>query len=558
MYKEILISIDELENRVAVLEDGALMEIYIAREERQIGSIYKGKVSNILPGMQAAFIDIGLERNAFLCMDDASAILGEEEALDIKQLSIKDILKINQETLVQIIKESMGTKGARVTTHITLPGRYLVLLPKAQYIGISRRIEEEKERERLRSIAESIKPTDFGLIVRTAAESKESDDLKRDFEFLSKLWDKIQNTAKRKKAPALIHQELALVYKIIRDLFTPEVDRLIIDSRSEYDKVQELLEIISPQLKSRVHLFNDKRSLFEAYGIETEIEKALRKKVWLESGGYLIIDKTEALTVIDVNTGKFIGKNSLAETILKTNLEAVPEIIRQTRLRDLGGIIIIDFIDMERQEDRQKVLSELTEHMKRDRTKTHLVGLTELGLVQITRKRVSKDLDEYIREVCPYCGGRGRVNSLHTMKIKVEREIKKAVSEVECESVLAILNPRLAIALMGWESEELERLEKSIGKRVYIKVDSDTHVERFYIEGLTEKKRSDMVWSTFSPGDEIELSIQDIFGSNFQNGMGVFRQNLVEIHMGGNRVGEYVKAVVTSVAHNYMQAQIKE
>ncbi|MGV8119320.1 MAG: ribonuclease E/G [Candidatus Xenobiia bacterium LiM19] len=558
MYKEILISIDELENRVAVLEDGALMEIYIAREERQIGSIYKGKVSNILPGMQAAFIDIGLERNAFLCMDDASAILGEEEAIDIKQLSIKDILKINQETLVQIIKESMGTKGARVTTHITLPGRYLVLLPKAQYIGISRRIEDEKERERLRSIAESIKPDDFGLIVRTAAEFKESEDLKRDFEFQSKLWEKIQNNAKRKKAPALIHQELTLVYKIIRDLFTPEVDRLIIDSKSEYDKVQELLEIISPQLKSRVHLFNDKRSLFEAYGIETEIEKALRKKVWLESGGYLIIDKTEALTVIDVNTGKFIGKNSLAETILKTNLEAVPEIIRQTRLRDLGGIIIIDFIDMELQEDRQKVLNELTEHMKRDRTKTHLVGLTELGLVQITRKRVSKDLDEYIREVCPYCGGRGRVNSLHTMRIKAEREIKKAAAESDCEIVLALLNPRLAVALLGWESEELERLEKSIGKKVYMKVDTETHIERFYIEGLTEKKRNDMMWCTMAPGDEIELSILDIFGSNFQNGMGVFRQNLVEIHMGGNRVGEYVKAVVTSIAHNYIQAQIKE
>jgi ribonuclease G len=557
MFKEILISIDELETRVAVLEDGALMEIYIAREERQIGSIYKGKVANILPGMQAAFVDIGLERNAFLCMDDASAMLGEEEPPDIKQLSIKDILKLNQETLVQIVKESMGTKGARVTTYITLPGRYLVFLPKAQYIGISRRIEDEKERERLKHLAESIKPQEFGLIVRTAAEGRDVEDLRRDMEFLIKLWEKIQNSAKRKRAPAIIHQELTLVYKIIRDLFTPEVDRLIIDSKSEFDKVSELLDIISPKLKSRMHLFSDKRSLFEAYGIEVEIDKALRRKVWLESGGYLIIDKTEALTVIDVNTGKFIGKTSLAETILKTNLEAVPEIVRQIRLRDLGGIIIIDFIDMDRQEDKQKVLTELADRLKRDRTKTHLVGLTELGLVQITRKRVSKDLDEYLRETCPYCGGKGRVNSLCTMRIKVEREIKKISSDSQYESILVEITPRLAIEILGWEGEDLERLEQSTGKTIYLIANPDFHIEKTRIEGMTDRKREECSVSIQS-GDEIELTIQDIFGSNFQNGMGVYRNCIVEILMGGNRVGEAIRAVVTSTHHNYVQAHIKE
>lgn len=557
MYKEILISIDEFETRVSVLEDGLVMEVYFAREERQIGSIYKGKVANILPGMQAAFVDIGLERNAFLCLDDASALLGEEESLDLKQLSIKDILKINQETLVQIIKESMGTKGARVTTHITLPGRYLVLLPTAQYIGISRRIDDERERERLKAIAESIKPPDFGLIVRTAAEQREVDDIEKDLEFLLKLWDKIKNTSKRKRAPAIVHQELTLVYKIIRDLFTPEVDRLIIDSKSEFDKVMELLDIISPKLKSRVHLYNDRRSLFETYGIEVEIEKALRRKVWLESGGYLMIDKTEACTVIDVNTGKFIGKTSLADTILKTNMEAIPEIARQLRLRDIGGIIIIDFIDMDKHEDQQKVLQELSDGLKRDRTKTHLVGMTELGLVQITRKRVSKDLDEYLRENCPYCGGRGRVNSLQTMRIRVEREIKKVAAETHAGNVLVVANPYLAIELLGWDGEDLEGLEKSIGKKILLRADKTVQIERVRVENVPEK-RADECAAPLQVGDEMELTIQDIFGQNFQNGMAVYKQNLVEVLMGGNRVGEEVKAIVTSCHHNLVKVQIRE
>ncbi|MDQ7823252.1 MAG: Rne/Rng family ribonuclease [Candidatus Eremiobacteraeota bacterium] len=557
MFKEILISIDDLETRVAILEDGQLMEISFAREERLIGSIYKGKVANILPGMQAAFVDIGLERNAFLCMDDASAILGEDESIDVRHLSIKDILKVNQETLVQIIKESIGTKGARVTTHITLPGRYLVLLPTAQYIGVSRRIEDEKERERLKKMAESIRTSEFGLIVRTAAEGRDQEDLEKDFQFLVKLWEKIQNTSKKNRAPALIHQELTLVYKIIRDIFTPEVDRLIIDSKSEYEKVSELIDIISPRLKSRMHLFNDRRSLFEAYGLEAEIEKALRRKVWLDSGGYLIIDKTEALTVIDINTGKFIGKTSLADTILKTNLEAVPEIARQLRLRDLGGIIIIDFIDMERAEDRQRVLAELAEHLKLDRTKTHLVGITELGLVQLTRKRMNRDIDEYLREPCPYCAGRGRVNSLKTMRIQCEREIRKLAFQTPCESILVEVSPKLATELLGWEGEDLDRLEKATEKTIHLCALVDGHIEKVKIEEIQGKK-AEVPLVKIAAGDEMEVTILDIFGNNFQNGLAVFRQKVMEIAMGGNRIGETLSVAVTAVHRHYMQAQIRE
>ena len=557
MYKEILISIDEMENRVAVLEDGKLMEIYISREDRQTGSIYKGKIANILPGMQAAFVDIGLERNAFLCMDDASAILGDDVPSDFKHMSIKDLMKVNQETLVQITKESWGMKGARVTTHITLPGRYLVLLPSAQYIGISRRIEDEGERERLRRIAEHIRQDGYGIIIRTAAEGHSDEELKHDFEHLVKLWEKIQATGKRKKAPLLIHQELTLVYKIIRDLFTSETNKLIIDSKSEYGKVNNLIEIISPELKNRVQVFSDKKNLFESYGIEAELEKALRRRVWLESGGFLIIDKTEALTVIDVNTGKFVGKNNLNDTILKTNLEAVPEIARQLRLRDIGGIIIIDFIDMDNDADRIKVLEELQYYLKKDHTKTHLVGMTELGLVQITRKRVSRDLDEYMRSTCPYCNGRGRIYSLHSMRIKCEREIKKTATDNQFTTILTEVHPKLAVELVGLECEDIDRLEKIIGKKILVNANVDIHLEKFKVDGIADKNIGKYT-PNLQIGSELNIDIFDVFGSNVNNGLAVYEKKLIEVQSGGNRIGEKLAVIVTDIGRHCIAATIKE
>jgi ribonuclease G len=557
MHKEILISIDENESRVAVLEDGELMELYVGREERQIGSIYKGKVANVLPGMQAAFVDIGLERNAFLCVNDALAHLGDYELDDTRRLSIKDILKVNQETLVQIIKESAGNKGARATTYLTLPGRYLVLLPSAHYIGISRRIEDEAERERLRVLMEEIKPKNMGLIVRTAAEYKGRDDMERDLEFLLKLWDKICQNAKKKKAPALVHQELALVYKVIRDVFTAEVDKLSIDSSSEHEKVLELLEIISPALRNRVHLYAGKRPLFDVYGLEVEIDKALRNKVWLDSGGYLIIDKTEALAVIDVNTGKYIGKTNLADTILRTNLEAVQEISRQLRLRDIGGIVIIDFIDMDRAEDRGKVMSSLAEALKRDRTKTHIVGMTELGLVQITRKRVSRDLDETLRDNCPCCNGRGRVLSLETLRIKAEREIRKTAQETRSENLVAIVNPRLAVPLLGWEGEGLQRLEMQTGKKIHLRVEKDYFREKIEISEVSPRELAEK-YPSLEPGQEILVKVEDAFGLNLQSGVGYYGGIIVEVLGGGNLLGRKVSLVIQEVGRFYCKGQVKE
>jgi len=558
MFKEILISIDEMENRIAILEDGKLMEIFIAREERQIGSIYKGKVANVLPGMQAAFIDIGFERNAFLCVDDAMSRIHLELDVDIRSVSIKDLLKVNQETLVQIVKESIGTKGARVTTHITLPGRFLVIVPTANYIGVSRRIEDEKERERLKKVVEEIKPKNFGLIVRTAAEGKSRDELNKDFQFLLKLWNKVQVTAQKKQAPALIHQELTLVYKIIRDVFTQDVDRLIIDSPVEYDKILELIDIIAPHLKSRIRLYMERNPLFQAYGVEAEIDKTLRRKVWLESGGYIIIDKSEALTSIDVNTGKYIGRTSLADTILRTNLEAAEEITRQVRLRDIGGILILDFIDMERQEDRNKVMKALYEALRKDRTKTHIVGLTELGLVQVTRKRVNKDLDELLRSPCPYCGGKGRVLSDTTIYIKACMEIKNVAEDPKVESMLVTVHPRMGMRLLGWEGEDLEQLEKEIGKPIYLRVSHRMHVERIDIETTPTKRIIEKKIKPLIPGEELELEVEEVFGLNLQNGMCVYNGNLIEVIQAGNRIGKNINVIVTLVTRSYAQAEIKE
>jgi ribonuclease G len=557
MYKEIFISIDDLESRVAVVEDGTLMEIYMEREERQSGSIYKGRVANVLPGMQAAFVDIGLERNAFLCKDDLEAGMGEEEYEAFKNASIKDILKVGQETIVQIVKESIGTKGARVTTAITLPGRYLVLLPTASYVGVSRRIESEEERRRLKQVADTSRPEGVGLIVRTAAEGRTKEELTRDLEALVKLWERIRDKTKKVKPPALVHQELTLVYKVIRDLFTDDVDRLIVDSPSEHEKIMDLMEIFSPELKQRVHLHNDKRPLFELHGIDKEIEKAIRRQIWLDSGAHLVVDKTEALTVIDVNTGKFIGRSNLSDTILKTNLEAAKEITHQMRLRDIGGIVIVDFIDMDRRDDQLRLLNAMGEYLKKDRTTTHLVGMTDLGLVQVTRKRVGRDLEDTMREKCPHCKGVGSVNTFQTIRIKCERDIKRMALDPRAEAIKALVHPKVAILMVGWEGEEMQRLEKGIRRPVYLRCDRDFLRERTDLISMHAKEAEERL-KPLRQGQEAETLIDDTFGANLQSGMAVVDGHLVEVLHAGNMVGERVKVVISNSNRWFSQAQVKK
>ncbi len=546
MYKEILITRDEREGRAAVLEDGILTELLIDRDERQVGSIFKGRVANVLPGMNAAFVDIGLERNAFLCADDALAHLGEEAYESLKgELSIDNILKVNEEALVQVVKEAVGTKGARITTYLTLPGRYLVLIPNANYVGVSRRVESEEERSRLRGLAEKIKPEGMGLIVRTSAAGRGKEDLERELDFLIRSWKRIQRTAKRKKAPACVHQELALVDKILRDVLTPDVDRLIIDNPEEYAKIVDMLEATAPGMVKRVHLYDDPRPLFDLHNVEKEIQAALSRKVWLESGGYLIIDRTEALWVIDVNTGKYTGRtHNLADTILRTNLEAVKEICRQLRLRDIGGIIIVDFIDMESPADRRKLLARLSEELKKDRTRTHLVGMTELGLVQLTRKREGKDLDLVLRENCAYCGGVGRVLTSHTAALRLRRELLSKAWNERSEAVLLKVHPEVALELLEQEGSGLEALEAEVGKTILLQVNTGfrrEHFEMFF--GTCKELRSRITTLTKGRKDRVIL-----LSGRGKNAVGVLDGNLIEVNGASERIGQCVKVRIVHIA----------
>lgn len=547
MFKEILITRDEREGRAAVLEDGVLSEFLIAREERQVGSIYKGRVANVLPGMNAAFVDLGLERNGFLCADDAAAHLGEDAQASLKTANIKDMIKVDQEVIVQVVKEAVGTKGARITTFVTMPGRYLVLLPSANYTGVSRRVEDEKERERLRAAAEKAKPEGMGVIVRTSAVGRSEEELERELKFLARAWSRVQKAAKRRRAPAIVHQELALIDKIVRDILHSDVNRLVIDNAEEYAKVIDRLEATAPKLVDRVFLYNHHVPLFEFYGIDHEIEQALSRKVWLESGGYLIIDRTEALWAIDVNTGKYIGKTaSLADTILKTNLEAVREICRQLRLRDIGGIIIVDFIDMESQSDRRRLLSAVVEELKKDRTRTHLVGMTELGLVQLTRKREGKDLDLVLREECPYCSGRGRILSPKTVALRIRRDILKKVAAAKEEAVFVEMHPRVGKEFLGQDAEELVALEQLLGLPVYVKVSEDVHQEEYDVM-LGRRKDMGRKIQKLTKGQRAEVYLEEGFGSNSRSATAVVNGNLVEALNLGDRVGDIVELRVSDV-----------
>jgi ribonuclease G len=563
MYKEILVNADTEETRVAVLEDGILVEFYLERpvSQRLAGNIYKGKVENVLPGMQAAFVNIGLEKNAFLYVADAVASRGNGEDMeifeDIKEVSIKDVLRQGQNIIVQITKEPMGSKGARVTTHVTLPGRYLVLMPTVDYVGVSRRIENDKERERLKGLAQKLKPRHSGVIVRTVAEGKDEEEIKYDIEFLNKLWTKTRNKAKKATAPAIIHKDLGLIERIIRDILSTEVDKLIIDSRHEYEKVLDYLDIISPDLKSKVHLFNYREgAIFDVYGIEAEIDKSLKRKVWLKCGGYIVIDHTEALTVIDVNTGKFVGSENLADTVLKTNLEATREIARQIRLRNTGGIIVIDFIDMEVHEHREQVLKALEEALKKDRTKANVLGITQLGLVEMTRKKTSQGLEDVLQKTCPYCEGKGLVLSEETMSRKVEREIKKILKHSVIEAILVEVHPSVAALIIGSGGSHLRELERATGKHIYIRGSTEAKIEEIKICVAGTKEEVEVKALPVKPGQVLEVKIEEPHVSNPANGIARLEGYVLDIEGAGEMVGEKIRTEITKVFRTYAKGKI--
>ncbi len=563
MNKEMIISSGDHETRVAILEDDQVVEVFIERENQRgvVGNVYKGRVNKVLPGMQSSFIDIGLERDAFLyvsevvnTVEEFERLAGDDDeaeesgpgvpvvlpvpAVDVPDLppalesfpseqplaaapapaveaalaaaapangrdrrsrdrdrdragsadrpqpKIEDLLKEGQDILVQVVKEPLGTKGARLTSHVTMPGRFLVFMPTVDHVGVSRKIDSREERGRLRGIVREFREQHGftgGVIIRTAASGRSKEDIVSDLSYFHQVWTEIRQKMDGRRAPALLFQEQSLVTKLLRDLLTDDYTAIRIDDPQEHRRIVALIERIMPNLLPRVKLYTKDYPILEEYGVQAEIDKALRSKVWLKSGGYLVINQTEALVAIDVNTGRYVGKRTgrLEDTIVKTNLEAVKEIVRQLRLRDLGGIVVLDLIDMEEKKNRQKVFQEVEKELRKDRSPSKAIQVSDFGLVIVTRKRVKQSLERQLTEPCPYCSGSGSIKSSSTICYEIMTELKKIGSELDGHGVIVRVNPDIARALKEDEPTLLRDLQQTLGKQVTIRSDVHLHHEQF-------------------------------------------------------------------------------
>jgi ribonuclease G len=509
MSKEMIITANGHETQVAILEDDLVSEIFIERERQRgvVGNVYKGRVSKVLPGMQCAFIDIGLERDGFLYVSDVVDTIEEFDRLESEeeadgaggagggggrgkgrergpQPKIEDLIKEGQDIVVQVAKEPLGTKGARLTSHATLAGRFLVFMPTVDHVGVSRKIESREERNRLRGIVRQFREQHGftgGVIIRTAAGGRPEADIVNDLQYFHDIWTEVRRKYETMRAPAVIYREQSLVSKLLRDLLTEDFSAIRIDNPQEHKQVLDLISRIMPNLAPRVKLYSKDYPIFEEYGVQAEIDKALKSKVWLKSGGSIVINQTEALVAIDVNTGRYVGKRTgrLEDTIVKTNLEAVKEIVRQVRLRDLGGIIVLDFIDMEERKNRQKVLQTVEQELKKDRSPSKVLQVSDFGLVIITRKRVKQSLERVLTEPCPYCSGTGVIKSTSTICYEILSEVKKIGSELNGHGVVLRVNPEIARALKEEERAVLSDLKQAIGKEIAIKPDTHLHHEQF-------------------------------------------------------------------------------
>jgi ribonuclease G len=480
--REMLVSHDSSETRVALLEDRQLVELYIERPKRSVvGNVYLGKVRDVLPGMQAAFVDIGLEKNGFLYVDEVVTPEGLE---NVPKRDIQSLLKPGQQIMVQVLKDPMGTKGARVTTEVTLPGRFLVLMPFSEFAGVSRKLPDE-ERDRLHEIVIPHIPAGVGVIVRTVALGASERDLVSDLEFLLRLWKRVSHQSIEALAPEVIYTEMDLALRLVRDVFSDEYKRLAIDDKSVYEKVVSFLRKTSPQLVRKIFHYKERAAMFDHFELQPTIDSALRRTVLLPSGGHIAIDRTEALTAVDVNTGKYVGRKSLEDTIVRTNLEAATEVVRQLRLRDIGGIIVIDFIDMEDTFHRAEVIQRLNSALERDRTKTRLTEMSRLGLVEMTRKNVTDGLYGILTEPCPTCGGEGRVLSEVTRRIAVERKMREILKSGRTAAFLLGLNPDTYELVMAPGQNIVAVLRSETGKQVAIvpEKDCDATEVRVLIEG---------------------------------------------------------------------------
>jgi ribonuclease G len=492
--KRLLVESDPHQTRVAVLENDRLTEIHMERLRKRsvVGNVYKGRISRILPGMQAAFVDIGLVRDAFLYVGDVrDAISDQDELADadpqtrdfppLEQKPIESLLHEGQEIVVQVVKAPLPNKGARITTEITLPGRYVVLVPTVRNIGISRRIVDTEERERLREILERTLPAEGGIIVRTAGEGKGEQEFTTDLEFLRSRWENIQSASLESSAPELLHEDQDLVLRAVRDRFTDDFSELMVDGTEAYERIVEFAGVVAPWLSDRIRLCENEGLLFTQLGIDREIDAALKSKVWLKSGGYIVINPTEALVAIDVNTGRFIGKKTLEETVLQTNLEAVEEIARQIRLRDLSGIIVVDLIDMAEIENRERVFSLLQQELGRDRAKHQVLSVSDFGLVEITRKRSRENLSRILTRPCPECGGSGRILSATTICLKLRREILSRGGELADRKLVVRVHPEVLWTLEADHHDVLEELREALGEQLSLEADESLQHEKYTV-----------------------------------------------------------------------------
>jgi ribonuclease G len=538
MNKEMIISSNGHETRVAILEDDQLAELFVEREQNRgvVGNVYKGRVSKVLPGMQSSFVDIGLERDGFLYVSDVIANLDEYEKDDedteaaaaprpngaangatenasapperrgrgrdrggrgdrddkerAPEPKIEELLKEGQDVIVQVAKEPLGTKGARLTCHVTLPGRFLVFMPTVDHIGISRKIDSRDERTRLRGIVREFRDQhnfNGGVIIRTAASGRSKEDILADLNYFFKIWVDMRQRGEQRRAPVTVYQEPSLVAKLLRDLLTDDYSAIRIDNPVEHQRALEFIGRIMPDLARSVKRYDKDFPIFEEYGVQAELDKALRSKVWLKSGGSIVINQTEALVAIDVNTGRYVGKKTagrLEDTIIKTNLEAAKEIVRQIRLRDLGGIIVCDFIDMEEKKNRQKVFGAVEQELRKDRAPSKALQVSDFGLVIVTRKRVKQSLERVLTEPCPYCSGAGTIKSSATVCYEILSEVKKVGSDLDGPGVLLRVNPDIARALQEEERGVLKDLKNMLQRDVIVKPDVHLHHEQFDVMSI--------------------------------------------------------------------------
>jgi ribonuclease G len=549
--RELLVSVDVGEQRVAVLEDDRVAEVYLERPGKRsiAGNIYKGVVDNVLPGMEAAFVEMGLEKNGFLYVDE---IVSPELEGKRHGKRIQDLLTRGQEILVQAVKDPMKTKGARLTTDISLPGRFVVFVPNGEGIGVSRRLEDD-ERNRLKEILRQLDTSTGGVIVRTAAEGASAEDVERDLVFLQKLWKEIQARAKKAPAPSLVYQEAELPLRVVRDLFTGDFEKALVDDDRTLKRINGYLKKTSPHMAERVSRYRDKSPLFEAYGVDAEIRSTLSRRVDLPSGGYLVFDYAEAFTVIDVNTGRFVGSRSktstqrLEDTITKNNLEAVKEVVRQLRLRDVGGIIVIDFIDMANPKNRASVEEALQRELERDRTKTYVVEISPLGLVEMTRQNVTDGPREILTKKCPICGGDGIVLSETSAAVDAERRLRAlAASKPRSKAFRVALNAKVAALVIGPGAERLAEIEAVSRRRFILEGIEDIHLDHFEVlaEGTLEQVLPE---SPVSEGQELELKLVELGLHDPSAGVAKLDGVVISVGQAAKLVGKKVKARVERV-----------